>query len=192
MTPPWVTALLDVMEKPWRPDSARLLADSATVLHDLLLEIGANPHAPGVALPGDTYFELAGSVPPHRLPLVERLRTWICRHDLAMLDPRAAVVVAQLGDCAPRSTTEAKWHRRVLAAVARGEYPSGRAIRGRHCASGSLGSREQACRSLVLTELGWVQLFPGKMTARWVPPEGSEQWQWTPGRRRAIARHLRG
>lgn len=185
------------------PDRERTLTEVAAVLGDLLVDLDVDWRVVGCALP-----ELDDSPPSaltatdyRLLPLVDRLRTWICRHDVARLDRRARALVAELGDWTERSDTEALWHRRILAVVARGEYPSGRAI---HDPSGrairgtsrysntALGPYERRCRAEVLTDLGWVDVRRGDATARWVAPEGTIWWHAASSalqraRRRAVA-----
>lgn len=176
------------------PDRERTLTEVATVVGDLLVDIDADWRVVGCALPqlDDSPPSALTATDYRHLPLVDRLRTWICRHDVARLDRRARALVAELGDCTSRSDVEARWHRRVLAAVARGEYPSGRARRGSHHSNTSLGPTERAYRAEVLTDLGWVEVRPGDATARWVAPEGTIWWHAASpalqrARRRAIA-----
>ena len=178
------------------PDRERLLTEVATVVGDLLVDLDVDWRLLGVAsmLPPDGEdVGLILDAPSYRyLPLADRLRTWICRHDVAHLDVRGADLVGLIGDYTVRTRAEAGWHRSVVGAVARGEYPSGRAIRGSHHSNTSLGSAQLAYRAEVLTDLGWVVVRRGYATARWVAPEGTIWWHAASpalqlARRRAIA-----
>lgn len=138
-------------------------AEVAVVLEDLLLELAAD----GVEVDPERWG--LRSARYSRLALRDRLRTWVVRHDLVMAHPETRELVELAGSCEPRNASELRWSRRVVAAVARGNYPSGRAIVG---SSGSLGVTARRYQASVLGELGWGRVGRG-INARWVPPAGS-------------------